>query len=118
MRFGGARLPAPTAESSEISQVRILLADVHGGYTDSFVAGDHEYWFPPPEATGRGGLARLGGAGPPNAYEMEPERLTEDPPDLVVLQRLEDVETFEQLTGRRAGAELPADLPRAQHPES
>lgn len=88
--------------------MRILLADVHGGYTDSFIAGAHEYWFPPPDPDGRGGLSRLRGTGPANAYEVDEERLREDPPDLVVLQRLEEVEQFERLTGRRIGAELPA----------
>ena len=51
--------------------MRILLCDVHGGYTDSFIAGSHEYWFPPADADGRGGLARLRGrADPPNAHEV------------------------------------------------
>lgn len=126
MPFGGARLPAPTAEPAEISRVRILLADVHGGYTDSFIAGAHEYWFPPSDAAGRGGLTRLRGAGPANAYEVDSDRLRQDPPDLVVLQRLEDVEIFERLTGRRVGSELPAvflehntpkaDVPLTVHP--
>jgi hypothetical protein len=37
--------------------VRILMWDVHGGYTDSLVAGAHDYLFLPPEPSGRGGLA-------------------------------------------------------------
>ena len=106
--------------------MRILLSDVHGGYTDSLIAGAHEYWFPPAGADGRGGLARLRGSGPPNACEVPSMRLREDPPDLLVLQRLEDLEWFEQLTGRRAGRDLPAiflehntpkaDVPHSVHP--
>ena len=106
--------------------MRILLCDVHGGYTDSFIAGSHEYWFPPADADGRGGLARLRGAEPPNAGEVAPERLRDDRPDLVVLQRLEDLAVFERLTGCRVGAELPAiflehntpktDVPNSVHP--
>ena len=39
--------------------MRILLSDVHGGYTDAFVAGAHDYLFLP-AVDGRGGLSRLG----------------------------------------------------------
>ena len=88
--------------------MRILLSDVHGGYTDSFIAGSHQYWFPPADADGRGGLSRLRESGPPNACELTPERLRDDPPDLLLVQRLEDLTSFERLTGRRAGRELPA----------
>ena len=107
--------------------MRILFADVHGGYTDSFIGGEHEYWFPPPDATGRGGLSRIrtqtGRGAPPNAHEIERARLTEDPPDLMVLQRLEDVAQFEELTGRRPGRDLPAiflehNIPKADVPHS
>jgi Glycosyl transferases group 1 len=106
--------------------VRILVSDVHGGYTDSLIAGDHEYWFPPADPAGTGGLTRLRGSGPANAYEVGADRLRDDPPDVAVLQRLEDIELFEGLTGRRVGAELPAiflehntpkaDVPHSVHP--
>ena len=46
--------------------MRILMWDVHGGYTDSLVAGTHEYLFLRPES-GRGGLARYGSSAPNNA---------------------------------------------------
>ena len=49
--------------------MRILLSDVHGGYTDALVAGEHEYLFLP-AVGGRGGLSRLGGAAPPLAREV------------------------------------------------
>ena len=39
--------------------MRILLCDVHGGYTDALIAGPHDYVFLPASA-GRGGLARSG----------------------------------------------------------
>ena len=44
--------------------MRILMWDVHGGYTDSLVAGAHEYLFLPPDRSGHGGLARYGGSAP------------------------------------------------------
>ena len=110
--------------------MRILLSDVHGGYTDSFISGEHEYWFPPPDPTGRGGLSRIrtqtGRGAPVNAREVDRSRLSEEPPDLVVLQRLEDVALFEELTGRRTGRDIPAiflehntpkaDVPHSVHP--
>ena len=81
--------------------MRVLLSQVHGGYNDSFLAGDHEYLFPS-------------------------ANLRDDPPDVVVLQRLEDVAPFEQVTGRRLGRELPTiylehntprvDVPNSRHP--
>jgi hypothetical protein len=47
--------------------MRILMWDVHGGYTDSLVAGTHDYLFLPPDAPGRGGLARYSSSPPSNA---------------------------------------------------
>ena len=107
--------------------MRILFADVHGGYTDSFIGGEHEYWFPPPDADRPGRSVPDpgpdGSGRPPNAREIERARLTEDPPDLMVLQRLEDVALFEELTGRRPGRDLPAiflehNIPKADVPHS
>ncbi len=110
--------------------MRVLLSDVHGGYTDSFIGGEHEYWFPPPDPTGRGGASRIraqtDGGVPSNVQEVDRSRLREDPPDLMVLQRLEDVALFEELTGRRPGRDVPAiflehntpktDVPHSRHP--
>ena len=55
--------------------MRILMWDVHGGYTDSLLAGPHEYLFLPPEQSGRGGLARYGDSPPSTAYEVSAEEL-------------------------------------------
>jgi hypothetical protein len=106
--------------------VRILLADVHGGYTDSFIGGKHEYWFPPADANGNGGLGRIRNSAPANVCEVDAVRLRDEPPDVVVLQRLEDLQSFERLTGRRIGRNLPAiflehntpklDVPHSEHP--
>jgi hypothetical protein len=60
--------------------VRILMWDVHGGYTDSLVAGTHDFLFLPPEPSGRGGLARYGDSPPSNAYEVSREELRSEPP--------------------------------------
>ena len=106
--------------------MRVLFADVHGGYTDSFLRGKHEYLFPPADSDGHGGLTRLDGAGPAGAREVDPQELRDDPPDVMVLQRLEDAQTFAALTGREPGRDVPAvflehntprtDVPGSRHP--
>ena len=106
--------------------MRILMWDVHGGYTDSLVAGSHDYLFLPPDASRRGGLARYGSSPPSNAYEVAAEELRDRPPDLVLLQRLEEIELCSEHLGRRPGRELPAiflehntpkkDVPTTRHP--
>ena len=106
--------------------MRILMWDVHGGYTDSLLAGSHEYLFLTPEPSGRGGLARYGSAPPSNAYEVTAEELDDQPPDLVLLQRLEEIELCAKHLGRRPGRDLSAiflehntpktDLPSTRHP--
>jgi Glycosyl transferases group 1 len=106
--------------------VRILMWDVHGGYTDSLIAGTHEYLFLPREASGRRGLARYGSSPPANAYEVTAEELRDRPPDLVLLQRLEEIDLCTTHLGLRPGRELPAiflehntpksDVPWTRHP--
>ena len=106
--------------------MRILMWDVHGGYTDSMVAGAHEYLFLPPDRSGRGGLARYGDLPPSTAYEVSAEELRDSPPDVILLQRLEEIEFCAEQLGRRPGSDLPAiflehntpktDVPSTRHP--
>ena len=106
--------------------MRILMWDVHGGYTDSLVAGSHEYLFLSPDSSRRGGLARYGDAPPRNAYQVTAEELRDRRPDVVLLQRLEEIELCAELTGLRPGRDLPAiflehntpktDVPSTRHP--
>jgi hypothetical protein len=106
--------------------VRILMWDVHGGYTDSLVAGTHDFLFLPPESPGRGGLARYGDTPLRNAYEVPAEELRDHPPDVVLLQRLEEFELCMEHLRRRPGRDLPAiflehntpktDVPSTRHP--
>jgi hypothetical protein len=88
--------------------VRILMWDVHGGYTDSLLAGSHDYLFLPPDAAGRGGLARLRGSPSASAREVSADELRDDPPDLVLLQRLEEVDLCREQLGRWPGVDVPA----------
>jgi hypothetical protein len=106
--------------------VRILMWDVHGGYTDSLVAGTHDYLFLRRDESGRGGLARYASFAPSNAYEVTAEELHDQPPDVVLLQRLEELELCAEHLGRRPGHDLPAiflehntpkaDVPLTRHP--
>jgi hypothetical protein len=100
--------------------------DAHGVYTDSLVAGIHDYLFLPPEASGRGGLARHGSSPPSNAHQVTAKELRDRPPDVVLLQRLEEIDLCAGLLGLRPGREMPAvflehntpktDVPSTRHP--
>jgi len=101
--------------------VRILMWDVHGGYTDSLVAGSHDYLFLRRDRSGRGGLARYGNSAPSNAYEVTADELHDQPPDVVLLQRLEEIELCAEHIGRRPGHDLSAiflehNTPKAEVP--
>lgn len=105
--------------------MRILLSDVHGGYTDALLAGRHDHLFLP-AVDGRGGLSRLGDAAPARAREVDPAELRDDPPDVVLLQRPDEAETVAARTGLRAGTDVPAvflehntpkeSVPNTRHP--
>lgn len=84
--------------------MRILLWHVHGGWMDAFVRGRHEYLLPT-DPNGEGGR----GVRPwPNVVEVRAEELRDTEVDLVVLQRLEELDLAERLLGRRPGRDIPA----------
>jgi hypothetical protein len=103
----------------------VLLWHVHGGWTDAFVRGGHEYLLPTTPARDGWGLGR-GGRAWPKAVEIAPAALRDAEVDAVVLQRPEEIEEVERLLGRRPGRDLPAvflehntpkgDVPNARHP--
>ena len=105
--------------------MRILLWNVHGGYSDSLTSGGHEYLYLPPDAEGNGGLPRLHAPVGVDAREVTPEELQDAPPDVVVLQRLEELELC-AAAGLRPGHDVPAvflehntprvDVPDSRHP--
>ena len=117
--------------------MRILLWDVHGGYTDALTRGPHDYLFLRDAcvvdstgliATGvtAKGLVRLGENRPANLHEVSLEQLRDDPPDVVLAQRLEEVDSCAALLGRTPGRDLGAvflehntpkgDVPASRHP--
>lgn len=87
--------------------MRVLIWHVHGGYTDAFVRGAHDYLLPVNarrDAWGGG----LHGRDWPAAREVSVELLHDTDIDVVVLQRPQEIALVERLTGRRPGRDLPA----------
>jgi hypothetical protein len=105
--------------------VRILLWNVHGGYSDSLTGGGHEYLYLPPDDQGNGGLPRLAEPAGVHVREVSAEELRDVPPDVVVLQRLEELDLC-AAAGLRPGRDVPAvflehntprvDVPDSRHP--
>jgi len=83
--------------------MKILLWHVHGGWTDAFVRGDHEYLLPTTPEGGAWGLGRAGRDWPASVREVHPDDLREADVDLVVLQRTEELAEAERLLGRPLG---------------
>ncbi len=84
--------------------MRVLFWQVHGGYANSFLRGPHDYLLP---------VEAGHEAGPqfahwPGARMLTPAALREEQIDVVVLQRIEEIEWVHALTGRRPGEDLPA----------
>lgn len=106
--------------------MKILLWHVHGGWTDAFVRGGHQYLLPATPQGGPWGLGRAGRDWPDSVIEVAPEDLRGHDVDVVVLQRLEELTECERLLGRRPGRDLPAvflehntpkgDVPGTLHP--
>src|SRR4051794_24335069 len=105
------RRPLPT----ERFDVRILLWNVHGGYSDSLTSGGHTYLYLPPDDRGNGGLPRLHAPAGVDVRLVTAEELRDDPPDVVVLQRLQglDLCTAARL---RPGRAPPPGLPPPNTP--
>jgi len=87
--------------------VRILLWPIHGGYTDAFVRGAHEYLLAVPGAR-PGEDGGVSGWGWQRATAVPLRSLHEEEIDVVVLQRPEEAALVEELTGRVPGRDLPA----------
>ncbi|MDQ1597223.1 MAG: hypothetical protein QOI70_647 [Microbacteriaceae bacterium] len=106
--------------------MRVMVWHVHGGWMDAFVRGDHEYLIPTMENHDATGLGAGGRSWPASVRELTPGQLAEAEVDVVVLQRLEELEASEKLLGRRLGRDLPAlfvehnaprgDVPNSRHP--
>jgi glycosyltransferase involved in cell wall biosynthesis len=82
---------------------------VHGSWTTAFVEGGHEYLIPVTPDRGPDGLGRARTWDwPASAREVTPEQLRGEDVDVVVLQRLRDLELVREWLGREPGRDLPA----------
>lgn len=90
--------------------MNILIWHVHGSWATSFVHGAHRYLIPVVEDRGPDGRGRAQTwEWPAAAVEIRPEELADAEIDLVVVQRLRDVELFDRWAGgRRLGRDVPA----------
>ncbi|RBY78276.1 glycosyltransferase family 1 protein [Geodermatophilus sp. TF02-6] len=89
--------------------MKVLLWHVHGSWTTAFVLGRHEYLLPVTPDRGPDGLGRARTWDwPASAREVTPEQLRDEDVDVVVLQRVRDLELVREWLGREPGRDLPA----------
>lgn len=103
--------------------MRILLWHVHGGWANAFVQGGHDYLLPTTPERGPWGLGRDGRDWPAHAVEVPMHQLSGSEPDVVLLQRPEEIAEVERLLGRRPGRDIAAlylehNTPKAGVPNS
>jgi glycosyltransferase involved in cell wall biosynthesis len=107
--------------------MKVLLWHVHGSWTTAFVEGDHDYLIPVLPDRGADGLGRARTWNwPAAAREVTPAQLRDEHIDIVVLQRLRDLELVREWLGREPGRDLPAvflehnapdgGVPNTRHP--
>ena len=105
--------------------MRILLWNIHGGYSDALLNGSHDYLYLPADEHGSGGPPDLHTPSPGTVSVVSPEELRDAPPDVVLLQRPEELPLCAAL-GLRPGLDVPAvflehntpreDVPDSRHP--
>ncbi|MET1065163.1 MAG: glycosyltransferase [Arthrobacter sp.] len=103
--------------------MRVLLWHVHGGWTDAFVRGPHEYLLPVLPERGAWGLGRADRDWPASAREVALDALDPGSVDAVLLQRPEELAEVERTLGVIPGKDLPAvylehNTPRGPVPDS
>ena len=88
--------------------MRVFLWHVHGGYTNSFVRGGHEYLLPVVPDRGPNGLGRSQTFDwPDSVVEVTPEDARDAEVDVVILQRPEELELAEKWLGRKPVRDVP-----------
>lgn len=89
--------------------MNVLIWHVHGSWSTAFVQGPHRYLTPVVADRGPDGRGRAETWDwPAAAVEVPPDQLADTDVDVVIVQRPRDVELYEQWTGRRLGADVPA----------
>lgn len=89
------------------NRLGVLLWHVHGSWTTSFVQGPHRYLLPVVPGGGPWGRGRCGRDWPA-AVDVPAGELRDTEPDVVVLQRPEEIGLTEEWLGRRPGSDIPA----------
>ncbi|WP_068057586.1 glycosyltransferase [Nocardia xishanensis] len=90
-----------------IGRLNVLLWHVHGSWTTSFVRGPHHYLVPVVDGGGPWGRGRCGREWP-SAEDVPAGELRDTEPDVVVLQRPEEIDLTRRWLGRDPGREIPA----------
>jgi hypothetical protein len=89
--------------------VKVLIWHVHGSWATAFVQGRHEYLVPVTPGRDADGLGRARTWDwPASAREVTPAQLRDEQVDVVVLQRVRDLELVREWLGREPGRDLPA----------
>lgn len=89
--------------------MRVLIWHVHGSWMTSFVSGPDDFVVPVLPDRGPDGRGRARTWAWSDAVrEVEPDRLRDEPFDVVVLQRPQELDLLRAWTGRRAGRDVPA----------
>lgn len=99
-------------------RLRVLLWHVHGSWTDAFVRGRHEYLLPVSPEGAPWGLGKAGRHWP-SVTEVPLDRLAEAEPDVVVVQRPEELDLVARLGAPAVYVEHNAPRPYAassEHP--
>lgn len=86
----------------------VLLWHLHGSWTTSFVQGRHHCLLPTLPEGGPWGLGRAGRDWPSRAEDVPVEELRNSEPDIVVLQRPEEIDRAADWLGRLPGKGIPA----------
>jgi glycosyltransferase involved in cell wall biosynthesis len=98
--------------------VRILLWHVHGSWTTAFVQGGHDYLVPVTPTRDADGLGRARTfPWPENVQERTPRQLADEQIDVVVLQRMRELDLVRDWLGRRPGHDVPAIFVEHNAPE-
>jgi hypothetical protein len=89
--------------------VRILAWHVHGPWMTAFVQGQHDYFVPVLNERGPFGRGRPPAcAWPASVQEIPPHEIGELDPDVIVLQRPEELDHATAWLGRKPGIDIPA----------
>jgi glycosyltransferase involved in cell wall biosynthesis len=89
--------------------MNVLIWHVHGSWMTAFVQGPHRYLVPVVPDRGPAGRGRARSwTWPESVVECTPDRLADEPIDVVIVQRPEELELAARwLGGRQLGRELP-----------